>query len=159
MVPASEKKFQQSLSLPALNTNSQFHPQIRSSRLRKAGRTSATPKNMSGSDVDPKQAGQSAQRNARLRTTFQADMTPTCGVKKRFPHNGVLKLSSDLWDNPLAKTQLFVIVQLTRACTLVDLALDKPSRASHHGLHERAMIGRLATGRCTPRHSETSSKL
>ena len=72
MVPASEKLLalpsrtrnqethQQSLSLLALNSNIQFRIQIYSSRLRKAGQTSATPKNMSGSDVEAEQAGRSA---------------------------------------------------------------------------------------------------
>ena len=55
----SQGTHQQSLSLPALHTNTQFRMQV-CSRLRKAGQTSATPKNMSGSDVEAKQTGRSA---------------------------------------------------------------------------------------------------
>ena len=55
----NQETHQQSLSLLALHTNTQFRTQV-GSRLRKAGQTSATPKNMSGSDVEAKQTGRSA---------------------------------------------------------------------------------------------------
>ena len=57
----NQRTHQQSLSLLALHTNTQFRVQVCSNRLRKAEQTNATPKNMSRSDVEAKQTGRSAK--------------------------------------------------------------------------------------------------
>ena len=64
----NQETHQQSLSLLALNTNTQVRMQVCSSRLRKAGQTSATPKNMwLGCGKPSKQDGR--QRVTKERTT------------------------------------------------------------------------------------------
>ena len=80
-------------------TNTLFRIQVCSSRLRIAGQTSATPKKMSGSDVEAKQTGRSAAWHKGARD-FAQEFKPTKHSNMLFKNVTILWCltpSSDLW--------------------------------------------------------------